>query len=159
MPAETPAPPRPPSAAPGWVRGPGPIFNAFLKLGLPAGPNHLVTIRGRKTGTPRTLPIAVMEVDGHRYLIGAYGDVQWVRNLRAAGEASIRLHGRDVPVKAHELDHAEAIAFFGTTLPAYIKRFPWIGRAFARLLFGLVGPEVLDDPEKAAATRPVFELS
>lgn len=154
----TPAP-RPPSAAPRWVRAPGPIFNAFLKLGLPAGPNHLVTIRGRKTGTPRTLPIAVTEFDGHRYLIGAYGDVQWVRNLRAAGEATIRLHGRDVPVTAHELDPAEALTFFGTTLPAYIARFPWFGRAFARLLFGLVGPEVLNDPAQAAANRPVFELS
>lgn len=150
---------RDPSAAPGWVRAPGPLFEAFLKLGLPAGPNRLVTIRGRKSGTPRTLPIAVAAIDGRRYLIGAYGDVQWVRNLRAAGEATVRERRRDVPYLAHELDRAEAENFFGRTIPAYIGRFPWFGRAFARVLFGLVGPEVLNDPARAAETRPVFELT
>jgi deazaflavin-dependent oxidoreductase (nitroreductase family) len=150
---------RDPSAAPWWVRAPGPLFEAALRLGLPAGPNRLVTVRGRKTGTPRTLPIAVAVIDGHRYVIGAYGDVQWVRNLRATGEASVREKGRDVPYRSHELNRAEAEDFFGRIIPAYIGRFPWFGRAFARLLFGMVGPEVLNDPARAAETRPVFELT
>ena len=150
---------RPPSSAPWWVRAPGPLFNAALRLGLPAGPNRLVTIRGRRSGLPRTLAIAVSQIGGRRYVIGAYGDVQWVRNLRAAGEALVRERGHDVPMTAHELDHDEAVEFFGARLPAYIARFPWFGRAFARVLFGLVGPEVLADPELAARTRPVFELA
>jgi deazaflavin-dependent oxidoreductase (nitroreductase family) len=150
--------PRPPSRAPALVRLPGPLFMAMLRLGLPAGPNTVMTVRGRRTGEPRTVPIAVAEIDGRRYVIGAYGDVQWVRNLRAAGEATVRLRGRDVLVTAHELEHAEAAEFFGTTIPRYIGRFPWFGRAFARALFGLVGPELLNDPERAAETRPVFEL-
>ena len=149
---------RQPSEAPWWVRFPGPLFNAALRLGLPAGPNTLMTVRGRKSGEPRTVPVAVAEIDGRRYVIGAYGDVHWVRNLRAAGEATVRLAGRDVAVTAHELDHAEAVEFFGTTMPRYIGRFPAFGRAFARVLFGLVGPEILADPQRAAETRPVFEL-
>ncbi len=60
---------------------------------------------------------------------------------------------------AHELEGAEAVEFFGVTLRGYVARLPWFGRAFARLLFGLVGREVLDDPERAAAARPVFELT
>jgi hypothetical protein len=91
-------------------------------------------------------------------VIGAYGEVNWVRNLRAAGEADIKVRGGMEHVRATELDQPAARTFFGKTLPGYIARFPWIGRAFARLLFGLVGPEVLNDPERAAATRPVFEL-
>ena len=149
---------REPSTAPLFVRLPNGLFGRLLRLGLPAGPNVLMTVRGRKTGEPRTMPIAVPEIDGRRYVIGAYGDVHWVRNLRAAGEASLRIRGRDLHVSAHELDRAEATAFFGETLPTYIGRFPWFGRAFARALFGLVGPEVLGDPETAAETRPVFEL-
>jgi hypothetical protein len=39
-----------------------------------------------------------------------------------------------------------------------VAGLPRIGRGFARVLFSLAGPEVLDDPEKAATTRPVFEL-
>ena len=152
-------PTRQPGAAPAVIRLPGPLFAAALRLGLPAGPNRLVTIRGRKSGVPRTLPIAVAVIEGRRYLIGAYGDVQWVRNLRAAGEATVRDRGREVPYAAHELDREQAVDFFGRIIPAYIGRFPRIGRAFGRALFGLVGPEILNDPAKAAQTRPVFELT
>jgi deazaflavin-dependent oxidoreductase (nitroreductase family) len=151
-------PVRAPSRAPSIIRAPNAVVRGLMRIGLPMGPNTLLTVRGRASGAPRTAPVAVMEVDGHRYVIGAYGDVNWVRNLRAAGEGLLRLRGREVPIAAHELSRAEASTFFRTTLPGYIGRFPWFGRAFARLLFGLVGPEVLDDPETAAETRPVFEL-
>ena len=144
---------------PALIRYSNPITRTLLRAGLPMGPNVLMTIRGRTSGEPRTAPVAVAEIDGRRYVIGAYGEVNWVRNLRAAGEAEIRIHGGMEHVHATELDQPAARTFFGETLPGYIARFPWIGRAFARLLFGFVGPEVLNDPERAAATRPVFELS
>ena len=54
---------------------------------------------------------------------------------------------------------AEAQTFFAETLPGYIRHFPWFGRAFARLLFGLAAPEILSDPEKAARLHPVFEIN
>lgn len=142
-----------------FVRGSNPLTRRLLRAGMPMGPNTLLTVRGRTSGEPRSAPVAIMNVDGRRYVIGAYGDVHWVRNLRAAGEGTIREHGRDVTVTARELEGAEAVEFFGVILPGYVARFPWFGRAFARLLFGLVGKEVLDDPELAATTRPVFELT
>jgi len=150
---------RTPDRAPSFVRLPGRMVQWLLRHDAPMGPNGLLTIRGRSTGEPRTAPIAITEVDGRRYVIGAYGDVNWTRNLRAAGEADVLLHGRREHVRASELGPAAAQEFFGVTLRRYIGRFPWFGRAFARLLFGLVGPEVLSDPAKAAATRPVFELT
>jgi hypothetical protein len=100
----------------------------------------------------------VLESEGRRYVIGAYGNVQWVRNLRAAGEAEIGVRGKTEGVVARELDQTEATDFFARILPSYVGRFPWIGRAFARILFGSVAPEILDDPQRAAETRPVFEL-
>jgi deazaflavin-dependent oxidoreductase (nitroreductase family) len=129
-----------------------------MRVGMPMGPNVLLTVRGRTSGQPRTAPVAVSEIDGRRYVVGAYGDVHWVRNLRAAGEGSLRIHGRDILVTATELDPAAARAFFAETIPSYIGRFPWLGRGFLRLLFRLVAPDILGDPERAAATRPVFEL-
>jgi deazaflavin-dependent oxidoreductase (nitroreductase family) len=143
---------------PAVVRWSNPITRALLRLGLPMGPNVLMTVRGRTSGEPRTAPIAVAEIDGRRYVIGAYGEVHWVRFLRAAGEADIRMHGRTEHVRAIELDRDGARIFFGRTLPGYINRFPRFGRWFARALFGLIGPEVLSDPDAAAASRPVFEL-
>lgn len=152
-------PSRPASEAPTLIRGSNGLMRRMLRLGVPAGPNLLMTVRGRVSGEPRTAPVAVPEIDGHRYVIGAYGDVQWVRNLRAAGEADLANRGRTEHVMARELTRPEAVEFFGRTLPGYIGRFPWFGRAFARLLFGLVGREVLEDPQRASETRPVFELT
>jgi deazaflavin-dependent oxidoreductase (nitroreductase family) len=151
-------PTRPFTKVPAFIRYSNPITRALLRVGLPMGPNVLMTVRGRTSGEPRTAPVAVAEIDGRRYVIGAYGEVHWVRNLRAAGEADIMVNGRIEHVRAVELDHAGGTTFFGTTLPGYIGRFPWIARLFARVLFGFIGPEVLSDPERAAATRPVFEL-
>jgi deazaflavin-dependent oxidoreductase (nitroreductase family) len=154
-----PGSPRPAVRAPRFVLVSNSLTSRLLRAGLPMGPNTLITVRGRSSGLPRSAPVAIMRVKGRRFVIGAYGDVQWVRNLRAAGEGTIREHGHDVAVTARELDQAEAVEFFGKTLPGYIARFPWVGRKFADVLFGFVGPQVLDDPHKAAQTRPVFELT
>ena len=145
--------------APGFVRAPNGIVRWLLARGVPMGPNVAMTVRGRSSGEPRTFPVAVSEIEGRRYVMGAYGDVNWTRNLRAAGEATIHEHGRDVHVLAHELTPDEARVFYSSKLPAYIAHFPRLGRAFGRLLFGAVAPEILNDPAKAARTRPVFELT
>ncbi len=154
-------PPRPPQSgrAPWLVRASTPLTNRLMRLGLPTGPNVLLTVRGRSSGLPRTAPVAVVEIQNRRYVIGAYGDVQWVRNLRAAGTASIRADGRDVEVTAAELDPASAQAFFAESIPSFIGALPWFGRAFAGVLFRLIAPDILRDPARAAATRPVFELT
>ena len=144
--------------APALVRRSGGITNRLLNAGLRLGPNVPLTIRGRTSGTPRTTPIAVVEVDGRRFVISVYGDVQWSKNLRAAGEAEIR-HGTTVErVAARELPIEEAEAWFATTLRRFVGRSIGI-RLFARAFFGLIAPDVLNDPAAAARHRPVFELT
>ena len=144
--------------APAVVRYSNPLTRGLLRLGVPMGPNLLLTVRGRSTGLPRSAPVAVVETDGRRLIIAAYGEVHWVRNLRAAGEADIEVHGQKEHVGAVELSRSDAIRFYGETLPTFITRLPLIGRIFGRLLFGLIGPEVLNDPVRAAELHPVFEL-
>ena len=147
------------TGAPAIVRASNPLTRRLLRMGLPMGPNVLLTVRGRTSGEPRTAPVAIVDIDGRRYVIGAYGDAQWVRNLRAAGEADVRRGSGPVEhIRAVELDDAAARTFFGETLRGFIGRLPWFGRAFARVLFGLAAPEVLNDPTVAAAKRPVFEV-
>ena len=146
------------TTAPALVRTWNPLVRRLLKLGVPMGPNVVLTVRGRVSGEPRSAPVAVAEIGGHRYVVGAYGEVQWVRNLRAAGEGVIEIHGRRERVRATELDRGAATIFYRDTIPTYTARFPRLGRAFLRLLFRSVAPEVVMDPAKAAETRPVFEL-
>jgi deazaflavin-dependent oxidoreductase (nitroreductase family) len=144
--------------APAFVRASNPLTRRLLRLGLPMGPNVLLTVRGRTSGVPRSAPVAIAEFEGRRWIIAAYGDVQWVRNLRAAGEGEVSRGNRVEHVHATELSPEAAATFYRETLPAYIRRLPWFGRRFARLLFSVAGPEVLDDPVAAAAKHPVFEV-
>jgi deazaflavin-dependent oxidoreductase (nitroreductase family) len=67
----------------------GPLVRGVIRAGLPAGPNVLLTVRGRRTGRPRTVPVAMFESGGKSYVQASFGDVNWVRNLRASGEAVV----------------------------------------------------------------------
>jgi deazaflavin-dependent oxidoreductase (nitroreductase family) len=118
------------------------------------GPNALITVRGRKSGQPRTTPVALVEIDGRRWVIGTFGDTNWVRNLRAAGEATLSVGRRREDVKANELAEDERISFFRDVLTPYVKRL----RIGTILLSVLGAKDIVDDPAAAAAKRPVFEL-
>ncbi len=144
--------------APALVRASNPLTRRLLRLGMPMGPNVLLTVRGRTSGLPRSAPVAIAEFEGRRWIIAAYGDVQWVRNLRAAGGGEIRHGDRTEHIRATELDTDQALAFYRETLPAFVRSLPWFGRRLVKLLFAVAGPEVLDDPVAAAEKHPVFEL-
>ena len=118
------------------------------------GPNALITIRGRKSGVARTTPVALVEVDGRRWVIGTFGDTNWVRNLRAAGEATLTLGRKRDEVKAVELDLEARTAFFRDVVGPYVRRL----RVGGLLLAVLGAKEILSDPRAAAEKRPVFEL-
>jgi deazaflavin-dependent oxidoreductase (nitroreductase family) len=139
--------------APWWVKIFGPIATRLLNARVPLGFNRLLTIRGRKSGLPHTTPLAVIERDGRRWVWAPWGEVNWVRNLRAAGTASIRVGSRDVEVRAIELDPSERVTFFRDVLGAVARGIPF-GFAFIRIVDGVD----LNDPIEAARGRPVFEL-
>ena len=141
------------AAAPPWVTFFGPIARFLLTAGIPLGPNALITIRGRKSGLPRTTPLAIIEVAGRRWIWAPWGDVQWVRNLRAAGRATITVRGRTEEVTATELDPNQRVAFFRDILGPLARSIP-LGVWFIRT----VDQVDLDDPVKVAEDRRVFEL-
>ncbi len=130
-----------------------PVAKVLLAAGTPIGPNGLITIRGRKSGLPRTTPVAIIEVSGRRWVWAPWGDVHWVRNLRAAGRATITVRRRNEDVRATELDPAERIEFFRDVLGPLARRIPF-GVWFIRTFDGVD----LNDPVEAAEGRRVFEL-
>lgn len=131
-----------------------PVACKLLKVGPLLGPNALITVRGRKSGLPRTTPIALVQLDGRRWVIGTFGDTNWVRNLRAAGEATLTVGKRQSAVTSTELAEEERAAFFAERLAPYARRL----RVGPLLLSVLGARDILDDPASAAERRPVFEL-
>src|SRR5258708_10251331 len=112
-----------------------PTAQRMCGAGFPMGPNALITIRGRKSGEPRTTPVALIEIGGRRWVSSPFGDVNWVRNLRAAGEATLRISRREEAVTAIELSTDERVAFFRDLLGPFVRRIPL---GIGRLLLGSV---------------------
>jgi len=123
--------------APRSVRVANVLITTLLRAGLPlVGPGlvignyplYLLTVRGRKSGKIRTVPLVILERNGKRYVGSPYGIVAWVRNLRAAGEATLLLRE---DIKG--------------------------GNPFARY-FGVTADSSLEEFERAAVSHPVFVL-
>jgi deazaflavin-dependent oxidoreductase (nitroreductase family) len=138
---------------PAWV----PYFNRLavplLRAGVPMGPDVLLTVRGRKTGLPRSTPVTICETGGRRGVISPFGETNWVRNLRAVGRATIGIGGHREDVVVVELQGEAAAAFIRDVLAPHARRSRfggWFVRAIDKI--------DVDHPEETAIGRPVFEL-
>ena len=138
---------------PAWVRAFSPVLKRLLAAGVPLGMNGLVTIRGRTSGLPRTTALAVITHEGRRWVWAPWSEVQWVRNLRAAGRATVSVRGRSDEVTATELDPTQRVEFFRDVLRPVAGGIPF-GVTFIRVVDGVD----LADPVGAADGRSVFEL-
>ena len=152
--------------APALIRAFGPLVSRVVPTRLPARPNVLLTVRGHKSGLPRTIPVSLLDLGDRCLLQAASADVSWVRNLRAAGEAMIASRRHSERLAAVELDPDTA----GRLLRELLEPFPRSG-----LVRGVVGPldrppvgvlyrfriridDTLEQYVALARRQPVFEL-
>jgi deazaflavin-dependent oxidoreductase (nitroreductase family) len=112
-------------------------------------PMYLLTVRGRKSGLPRTVPLAIIARHGTRFIASPYGIVDWVRNLRAAGEATLTRGRHAETVTGKELPKREAALLLQEDVKG--------GNPFAHY-FGVTADSSLEEFERAAASHPVFVL-
>jgi deazaflavin-dependent oxidoreductase (nitroreductase family) len=74
-------------------------------------PVLLITVPGRKTGTPHSAPVAYFEDDGRYVVTGSAGgmkaDPQWFRNLRVAHRVRIQLGDRQYDAEARVAEGAD----------------------------------------------------
>jgi deazaflavin-dependent oxidoreductase (nitroreductase family) len=145
-----------------------PITHRFISAGLPTGaPNVLLAMRGRRSGRIRTVPIGMLELEGRSFVQASYGEIGWVANLRADGEATVtHPGGRRVPVQAIELSPEEG----GAVLRHALQRF-----RRSRVMRALLGPnfrppigvlwrlrirvdDTLEEYIAEARRHPLFEL-
>ena len=128
------------------------LLKALLRAGVPMGPLALLSVRGRKSGRVYATPVALVQQGSERWLVAAFGEVNWVRNLRAAGQAQL-IRGRHTePIDVVELDSTEAAPILQRFLQAY-HLVPFIPPSFS------VTPHApLADFEREATHHPVFGI-
>lgn len=129
------------------------LMTKLLRAGLPAGSNYLLTVPGRKSGQPRTNPVTVIEYEGERYLTSAFGQVDWVRNLRAAGQATLHRGRRAEVLYAEEMSPAKAAPLLKWVLTE--TRVP----SAVRVQYKVEPDAPLAAYEQEALYHPVFRLS
>lgn len=80
-------------------------------------PLFLLTVPGRRTGVPHTVPCVYLDEGGSWLVAGSAGGMteepQWFKNLRATDRAEIELEGVRRPVRARELRGDERDAAWG----------------------------------------------
>jgi deazaflavin-dependent oxidoreductase (nitroreductase family) len=137
-----------------------PLFNhvvrGFLRVGVPMGPIALLTVKGRKTGKNRRNPVGLFNYKGHRYVFSTFGQVNWVKNVRAAGQATIHKRWHKQTVTLVELSPEQAAPILKEVVA------PMVSTGLAGKLFGRHFEATPDSPLSdfvdEAKRHPVFEL-
>jgi deazaflavin-dependent oxidoreductase (nitroreductase family) len=73
------------------------LIRLLIRLGLAPKNTYLLTVCGRKSGKPYSTPVTLVEENNDRWLVSPYGEVNWVRNARAAGQVTLS-RGRQTEV-------------------------------------------------------------
>lgn len=121
----------------------------LLRMGVPIGTTSLLTVRGWKSGQMRTVVVTLIEQDDNRWLVAPYGEVNWVRNVRAAKEAIVTRRRHSEKVQLVELDPGEA----APVLKQYLKKIRVV-----RPYFDVTPRSPLSAFETEAPQHPVFKI-
>jgi deazaflavin-dependent oxidoreductase (nitroreductase family) len=126
------------------------LITTLLRAGVNMGTTSLLTVRGRKSGQPHTVPLTLIEQDGERWLVAPYGVVQWVRNIRAAGTATLTRGRRSEVISVTELPAREA----APVLKQYLLQVRVV-----RPYFDVTRDSPLEAFELEAPRHPVFHIT
>lgn len=101
---------KPPVKPPWWLKPLNKVFIRMSKLGISFGGESpvVLTVPGRKSGTPRSTPVTPMTLDGNQYVVAGFPGADWVMNVRAADEVTLTRGRRSERVRMVELSATEA---------------------------------------------------
>jgi len=139
---------------PGWFTKH--VFNravaGLTRLGVSVWGSRELSVKGRKSGQWRTVPVNVLSIDGTDYLVAPRGETEWVRNLRAAQTGRLRLGRRIRDFAAAEVGDDDKVE----VLRAYLRRW----RMEVGVFFDGVSADAPDDVLRAAGPKhPVFRIT
>lgn len=98
----------PPTGIAAWFNR---LVQALGALGLSLYGARNLAVRGRRSGAWQVVPVNPLSLDGARYLVAPRGVTHWVRNVRAGGDAELRLGRRIERIRAVEVPDARYPVF------------------------------------------------
>jgi len=128
-----------------------PLVAAATRLGLSMRGSRVLSVRGRKSGEWRTTPVNPLTLKGERYLVAPRGETHWVRNVRAGGEANLRLGRKEETIQLEEVADSEK----PPVLRAYLEKW----RSEAGKFFGVSKNPSDEELTRVAPAHPVFRIT
>jgi deazaflavin-dependent oxidoreductase (nitroreductase family) len=126
------------------------LVEPLARLGLAGKRTHVLTVRGRTSGRRYSTPVQlVLGERGERWLVAPYGEREWVKNARAAGEVELTRARRTTRYRIEELGPEEA----APVLREYLRTTPIV-----KTYFTAAPDAALEEFAAEAGDHPVFRL-
>ncbi len=126
------------------------LIAPLARLGLAGRRAHVLTVVGRKSGSPHSTPVLLVLDGDERWLVAPYGEREWVKNARAAGEVELTRARKTTRHRVEEVG-AEAAA---PVLREYLRKTPVV-----KPYFDATADAPLEAFAAEAASHPVFRVS
>lgn len=107
-------------------------------------------VKGRKTGKVFETPVSIVDTEDGKWIVAPYGEVNWVKNIRAADQVEVRMNGGlKKSYTASEITAKESAPVIKKYLE--IEKFP-------KDYFQVTERSTLLEIEGEAHRYPVFQL-
>ena len=93
---------------------------------------QVLSVPGRRSGEWRTVSVAVLHHDGEDFLLSAYGQTDWSRNLRASGRARLSRRGSTEEITVEEVSGDDVPPLIDDYLRQFGK-LPNVAKTFTAL--------------------------
>jgi deazaflavin-dependent oxidoreductase (nitroreductase family) len=113
------------------------------------GKQVVLTTTGRKSGQPHSIPVSPLDIRGVGYIVSPYGEVDWVKNVRADKNVVLRQGRHNRKVTLAEVP----VARRGVLLHAY-----WKQERITRPYFDVPANPGPSDFAVGAESHPVFKI-
>lgn len=128
-----------------------PLLGLALRLGWGVRGARLLLVPGRRSGIERHAVVIPVAWGPDTFLVSPRGATDWVRNVRAAGRARLRIGRRERPILVVELIDTDKVG----VLRRYLRAN---GSLVAGILDGLDADSPETDLLTAAVGIPVFRM-
>jgi deazaflavin-dependent oxidoreductase (nitroreductase family) len=125
------------------------LIAPLVRLGFAGRRTHILTVRGRKSGRRYSTPVQLVLDGERRWLVAPYGEREWVRNARAAGEVELTRGRRTTHHRIEEVGPEEA----APVLREYLRSTPIV-----KAYFDAAADAPLPAFAAEAERHPVFRL-